>query len=48
MKVLEGEDPSTIRPTVPDIVYLYLNLKSSKLLNIDLAPEWISVARETF
>lgn len=47
-KVLKGESPANIEPTVPDIVYLYLNLKSSKLLNIDLAPEWISVARETF
>jgi putative ABC transport system substrate-binding protein len=48
VKVLKGEKPSDIKPTVPDIVYLYLNLKSSNLLNINLAPEWISVARETF
>ncbi len=48
VQVIKGADPADIKPTVPDIVYLYLNLKSSNLLKIDLAPEWISVARETF
>lgn len=46
--VLQGRDVTTLKPTVPDVVYLYLNLKSGKLLNIDLSPELISVAKETY
>lgn len=45
---LNGKPISAIKPAVPDIVYLYLNLKSGKLLNIDIAAELISVAKETF
>lgn len=48
LALMNGKDVSTIKPTVPDVVYLYLNLKSGKLLNIDLAPELISVAKETY
>ena len=46
--VLNGAEPSRLKPTVPDIVYLYLNLKTSKLLNIDLPPELVNVAKETY
>ncbi len=46
--ILNGKEVGSIKPTVPDVVYLYLNLKSSKLLNIDLSPELISVAKETY
>jgi putative ABC transport system substrate-binding protein len=46
--LLKGKDIGTIRPSVPDVVYLYLNLKSSKLLNIDFSAELISVAKETY
>ncbi len=48
LALMNGKDITTIKPTVPDVVYLYLNLKSGKLLNIDLAPELISVAKETY
>ncbi len=48
LALMNGKDIGTIKPTVPDVVYLYLNLKSGKLLNIDLAPELISVAKETY
>ncbi len=48
LALMNGKDIATIKPTVPDVVYLYLNLKSGKLLNIDLAPELISVAKETY
>ncbi len=48
LALMNGRDIATIKPTVPDVVYLYLNLKSGKLLNIDLAPELISVAKETY
>lgn len=46
--LIRGDNIGTIKPTVPDVVYLYLNLKSGKLLNIDLSPELISVAKETY
>ena len=46
--ILGGKAIGTIKPSVPDVVYLYLNLKSSKVLNIDLSPELISVAKETY
>ncbi|MBK7093168.1 MAG: ABC transporter substrate-binding protein [bacterium] len=48
LALMNGKSVSTIKPTVPDVVYLYLNLKSGKLLNIDFAPELISVAKETY
>lgn len=46
--LIRGDNINSIKPTVPDVVYLYLNLKSGKLLNIDLSPELISVAKETY
>ena len=48
LKVLAGGDPAKIKPSVPDIIYLYLNLKSSKLLNLVLPPELVNVAKETY
>lgn len=48
MALFKGQAIGNIKSTVPDVVYLYLNLKSGKLLNIDLAPELISVAKETY
>jgi putative tryptophan/tyrosine transport system substrate-binding protein len=46
--LMRGDNIGTIKPTVPDVIYLYLNLKSGRLLNIDLSPELISVAKETY
>lgn len=48
LALMSGKSVSSVKPTVPDVVYLYLNLKSGKLLNIDFAPELISVAKETY
>lgn len=48
LQVLSGREIASVKPTTPDVVYLYLNLKSSKLLNIDLSQELISVAKETY
>ncbi len=48
LAVLSGREIGSIKPSTPDVVYLYLNLKSSKLLKIDLAQELISVAKETY
>ncbi len=46
--LIQGKSIGSIRPSVPDVVYLYLNLKSGKLLNIDFSAELISVAKETY
>jgi putative tryptophan/tyrosine transport system substrate-binding protein len=48
LQVLGGADPGKTKVTVPDIIYLYLNLKTSKLLNLILPPEMVSVAKETY
>lgn len=47
-RVLEGADPAQIRATLSEVNYLYLNLKTSKLLNINLPPELIGVAKEIY
>lgn len=46
--VLNGTELAKINPTVPDIIYLYLNLKTGKLLSINLPPELVNVAKETY
>ena len=46
--VLNGADPAKTKVSVPDIIYLYLNLKSGKLLNLNLPPELVNVAKETY
>jgi putative ABC transport system substrate-binding protein len=48
ISILNGTDPSKVKPMVPDIVYLYLNLKTGKLLNLNLPPELVAVAKETY
>ncbi|MCX6833417.1 MAG: hypothetical protein NT028_15060, partial [candidate division Zixibacteria bacterium] len=48
LRVLKGSNPATTKPTVSEVNYLYLNLKTSKLLNINLPPELVSVAKETY
>jgi putative ABC transport system substrate-binding protein len=48
LRVLNGSDPAKTKATVSEVNYLYLNLKTSKLLNLDLPPELVSVAKETY
>jgi len=48
LRVLNGSDPAKTRATVSEVNYLYLNLKTSKLLNINLPPELVSVAKEIY
>jgi putative ABC transport system substrate-binding protein len=48
LAVINGADPAMIRPTVPDIVYLYLNLKTEKLLNLKVPAELVDIAKETY
>ncbi len=48
LQLLSGRELASVKPTTPDVVYLYLNLKSGKLLNVNLSQELISVAKETY
>lgn len=48
LRVLSGSDPAKIKATVSGVNYLYLNMKTSKLLNINLPPEMVSIAKETY
>jgi putative ABC transport system substrate-binding protein len=48
IKILSGSDPAKTKATVSEINYLYLNLKTSKLLNINLPAELVGVAKETY
>lgn len=48
LAVLNGVSPSQLPPTAPDIVYLYLNLKTEKLLNLSVPPELVDIAKETY
>jgi putative ABC transport system substrate-binding protein len=47
-EVLQGASPSEVEATVPDIVYLYLNLKTEQLLNLKVPAELVDVAKETY
>jgi putative ABC transport system substrate-binding protein len=46
--VLRGVEFAKVKPTVPDVFYLYLNLKTGKLLNIDLPAELVNIAKGTY
>ncbi|MCK4858899.1 MAG: ABC transporter substrate-binding protein [candidate division Zixibacteria bacterium] len=46
--VLRGADPATISATIPDIVYLYLNLKTEQALNLKVPSELVDIAKETY
>jgi ABC-type uncharacterized transport system substrate-binding protein len=46
--VINGADPALIAPTIPDVVYLYLNLKTEQLLNLKVPKELVDVAKETY
>jgi ABC-type uncharacterized transport system substrate-binding protein len=48
LAVLNGANPSHLPATAPDIVYLYLNLKTEKLLNLSVPPELVDIAKETY
>jgi putative ABC transport system substrate-binding protein len=48
VRVLNGSDPAKTRATVSEVNYLYINLKTGKLLNINLPSELVSVAKETY
>lgn len=48
LRILNGSDPAKTKATVSEVNYLYLNLKTSKLLNINLPSELVSVAKETY
>jgi putative tryptophan/tyrosine transport system substrate-binding protein len=47
-RVLNGSDPARTRATLSEVNYLYLNLKTGKLLNINLPAELLSVAKEIY
>ena len=48
LTVLAGANPAEVRATVPDIVYLYLNLQTEKLLNLEVPSELVDIAKETY
>ncbi len=48
LTVLAGADPADVRATGPDIVYLYLNLQTEKLLNLKVPAELVDIAKETY
>lgn len=48
VSVLDGADPASVRATVPDVVYLYLNLQTEKLLKLKVPPELVDIAKETY
>ncbi len=48
LAVLSGADPADLPPTIPDVVYLYLNLKTEQLLNLKVPKDMIDIAKETY
>lgn len=48
LAVLDGANPAEVRATVPDVVYLYLNLQTEKLLKLQVPPELVDIAKETY
>lgn len=48
LAVLDGANPAEVRATIPDVVYLYLNLQTEKLLKLQVPPELVDIAKETY
>jgi putative ABC transport system substrate-binding protein len=48
LAVLNGADPARLAPSIPDVVYLYLNLKTEHLLNLKVPKDMIDIAKETY
>jgi putative ABC transport system substrate-binding protein len=48
LKILSGIAPSQIPVSVPRIIYLYLNQKTAKQIELKLSPDLVKVAKEVY
>jgi putative tryptophan/tyrosine transport system substrate-binding protein len=48
LKILSGTAPSQIPVSVPRIIYLYLNQKTAKQIDLKFSPDLVKVAKEVY